>query len=154
VPTGYMTDTGRIAGVVNYWYANASAPAGPTAPFHLRLMTTVAAGNGNVSGTNGTEMATANGYTSGNNVTNSLGSSPTFSTFSATSPAAIVNQQSVTWAATGTWSLPIPGVEIWDTSATPVRFMQGAVTSSITGVVNGDSVQFAAGAISASPVQW
>jgi hypothetical protein len=146
----YMTDTGRTAVVVNYWYANSgTAPPASTPPFHLRLMTAMGAGNGNVSGSNGTEATGSNcpGYTA---LGNSMGSSPTFSTFSATSPAAIVNNSAVTWSATGTWT-SIPGIEIWDNAGTPLRYMQGTVTSAITGVVNGDSVQFAASSVSANP---
>jgi hypothetical protein len=146
----YMTDTGRIASIVNYWFANASAPPAFTTPFNLRLMTAMGAGNGNVSGSNGTEMPTEYGYTL---LGSTMGSNPTFSTFSNTSPAAVVNNTAITWAATGTWP-SIPGCEIWDNTATKLRYMQGTVTSAITGVVNGDSVQFAAGAISANFSGW
>jgi hypothetical protein len=147
-----MTDTGRVAAVVNYWFAhNLTAPPAATSPFHLRLMTAVGT---NTSGANGTEATSGSfaGYTA---LGSSMGADPTFSTFSATTPIPIVNNSSVTWAATGTWASAIPGVEIWGTeSPTPLRYMQGSVTSPITGVVNGDSVQFAASSISASPVAW
>jgi hypothetical protein len=147
-----MTDTGRIAAVVNYWFASGSALPSFTLPFNLRLMTAMGAAPGNVSGSNGTEATGSNcpGYTA---LGSTLGSGATFSTFSATTPIPIVNNNAVTWAATGTWT-SIPGVEIWDNSATKLRYMQGTVTSAITGVVNGDSVQFGASSISASPVQW
>ena len=149
----YMTDTGRVAAVVNYWFANSGATLiAFTVPFHLRLMTTVAGGNGNVSGTNGTEATSGNcpGYTA---LGSTMGGNPTFSTFSATSPAAIVSNSAVSWTATGTWTT-IVAIEIWDTNATtPLRYLQGTI-SNITGVINGDTVQFAAGAITVNPTQW
>jgi hypothetical protein len=146
----YMTDTGRQAAVFNYWYANSGVtPPAATTPFHLRLMTAMGSGNGNVSAANGTELS-ASGYTA---LGSTMGASPTFTTYSATSPAAVSNSNSVSWSATGTWSTVV-GIEIWDTAATPLRYMQGTVTSNITGVVNGDTVQFASGSITANPVQW
>ncbi len=63
------------------------------------------------------------------------------------------NANVVSWNATGTWSA-IPSIEIWDTAGTPLRWLQGALTSSITGVVNGDSVQFAAGSITINSSAW
>jgi len=146
-----MTDTARIGAIVNYWYSAASAPPASVPPFHLRLMTTAAGGNGNVSGTNGTEATSGNcpGYTA---LGASMGSSPTFGTFSPTSPAAISNINAVSWSATGTWTT-IVAIEIWDTAGTPLRFMQGTI-SNITGVINGDTVQFAAASITSNPSQW
>lgn len=112
-----------------------------TPPFHLRLMT---AQGSNTS--NGTEYTTVNGYTAGGS---SLGT-----TFCAAPSAATQsNSNAVTWTATGTWST-ITAIEIWDTAGTPLRWLQGALTSSITGVVNGDTVQFAAGAITISAALW
>lgn len=146
-----MTDTGRVASVWNYWFNASGAATSPTLPFMLRLMTTMGT---NTSGSNGTE-ATAGvcpGYTA---LGSSMGASgATFSAFSATSPAAVVNNSAVTWTATGTWS-SIPGIAIWDSaSGTPLRYLTGTVTSAITGVVNGDSVSFAAGSVSANPSSW
>jgi hypothetical protein len=112
-----------------------------TPPFHLRLMT---AQGSNTS--NGTEYTTVNGYTAGGS---SLGT-----TFCAAPSAATQsNSNAVTWTATGTWST-ITAIEVWDTAGTPLRWLQGALTSSITGVVNGDTVQFAAGAITISAALW
>jgi hypothetical protein len=145
----YMTDTGRVASIFNYWYASGSAPVASTPPFHLRLMTAMGSGNGNVSGSNGTELS-ASGYIA---LGSTMGSSPTFGTFSNTSPAAVSNNTAISWSATGTWST-VNGIEIWDTAATPLRFMQGTVTSPISGVINGDTVQFAAGSITANPAAW
>jgi hypothetical protein len=148
-----MTDTRAISQTVNYWYSNSgTAPTTPTVPFHLRLMTALGSGNGNVNGSNGTEATSGNcpGYTAGGNT---LGANPTFTTMSESSPAAISNENAVSWSATGSWST-IVGVEIWDTAGTPVRWMQGAVTSNITGVSNGDTVNFAIGSITADPTAW
>lgn len=146
----YMTDTGRTAQVFNYWFANSGvAPAAATTPFHLRLMTAMGSGNGNTNGANGTELS-ASGYTA---LGNSMGANPTFGTFSAGTPAAVSNNNTVSWSATGTWTTVV-GIEVWDTAATPLRYLQGTTTSNITGVVNGDTVQFAAGSITANPAGW
>lgn len=146
----YMTDTGRIAAVFNYWFNGGSALPAVATPYWLRLMTAMGSGNGNVAGSNGTELSSATGYTAGGA---SLGASPTFSTFSSASPAAVTNSNAVSWSAGSTWTTVV-GIEIWDNSATKVRFLQGTTTSNITGVVNGDTVQFAAGSISANPSAW
>lgn len=144
-----MTDTGRVASVFNYWFASGSAPVASTPPFHLRLMTAMGTSPGNTNGANGTELS-ASGYTA---LGSTMGASPTFATFSAGTPAAVGNSNSVSWSATGTWTTVV-GIEIWDTAATPLRFLQGTTTSNITGVVNGDTVQFAAGSITANPSAW
>src|ERR1035441_1914205 len=114
-----------------------------TPPYHLRLMTTQGSNTAN-----GTEATSGNcpGYTA-------LGSTLGATFCAAPSAGAQTNANSVTWSATGTWSA-IPSIGIWDTAGTPVRRLQGALTSSITGVVNGDSVQFAAGAITIGAGSW
>lgn len=146
-----MTDTGRTAAVFNYWFvATGTVPPVATPPFHLRLMTAMGTAPGNTSGANGTELTGASGYTA---LGASMGSTPTFTTFSATSPAAVVNSNAVSWAATGTWT-SVVGIEAWDTNATPLRYLVGLLTSAVTGVVNGDTVQFAAGSITANPTAW
>lgn len=103
-------------------------------PYHLRLMTT--AGSNTV---NGTEATSVNcpGYTAGGS---------TLGTQFCAAPVAAVqgNSNAVTWNATGTWTT-VAGIEVWDTASTPLRWLQGTVTSPITGVVNGDSVTFAGG---------
>jgi hypothetical protein len=139
----YMTDTGRTAAFLNL-ALNAGGALTITQPYHLRLMTTMGSGNGNVNASNGTESTsgTCPGYTAGGS---SLGASSPFGSFSTTAPTAS-NANSVSWSATGTWST-ILGIEIWDTAGTPLRWFQGTLTSNITGVVNGDTVQFAASAI-------
>jgi hypothetical protein len=112
-------------------------------PYHLRLMTT--AGSNTV---NGTEATGANcpGYTAGGATLGSQFCAP---------PVAGVqsNANSVTWNATGTWTT-VPGIEVWDTAATPLRWLQGLVSSPISGVVNGDSVIFAAGSTTLNSASW
>ena len=104
----YMTDTGRSAALLNYAISGGAA-ATATQPLMLRLMTTQATGNGNVNGTNGTEMTTEYGYTA---LGSTLGASVPFGTFPA-STATQTNANAVSWSATGTWPA-IPAIEIWD----------------------------------------
>lgn len=114
-----------------------------TPPFHLRLMTTQGSNT-----SNGTEATsgTCPGYTAGGS---SLGT-----TFCAAPSGGIQsNSNTVSWSATGTWS-SVPAIEIWDTASTPLRWLQGALTATVSGVVNGDTVQFAAGAISLNAASW
>lgn len=114
-----------------------------TPPLKIRLMT---AQGSNTS--NGTEATSGNcpGYTAGGS---SLGSSG----FGAPSAGQQTNNNSVSWSATGSWST-ITAIEIWDSAGTPLRWLQGALTSNITGVANGDTVQFAAGSITVNASAW
>jgi hypothetical protein len=114
-----------------------------TPPFHLRLMTAQGSNS-----SNGTEATSGNcpGYTA-------LGSSLGTTFCAAPSAGTQSNSNAVTWTATGTWTT-ITAIEIWDTAGTPLRWLQGALTSSITGVVNGDTVQFAGAAISLNASLW
>ena len=143
----YMTDTGRSAALLNYVFDGASAPA-ITQPYMLRLMTAMGSGNGNVNGTNGTQLS-ASGYTAGGST---LGASAPFGSFPS-STATQTNANAVSWNATGTWTTVV-GIEIWDSAGTPLRWNQGTLTSNITGVVNGDTVQFSSGAISLNAAGW
>jgi hypothetical protein len=147
----YMTDTFWTAAVMNMLFNGGSAPSAPTAPLHLRLMTALGAGNGNVSGSDGTEATSSNcpGYTAGGS---SLGSTA-FGSFSASSPAAVTNNNQVSWSATGSWAT-IVGIEIWNTNGSPSRQAQGAVTSAISGVGSGDTVEFPAASISLDATAW
>lgn len=114
-----------------------------TPPYRLRLMTT--AGSNTV---NGTEATGSNcpGYTAGGS---SLGTQ-----FCAAPSAGIQsNANSVTWTVTGTWTT-VNGIEVWDNAGTPLRWLQGGLASPLTGVVNGDSVVFAAGAVSLNASGW
>lgn len=115
-----------------------------TPPFFLRLMT---AGGTNTS--NGTEATAGNcpGYVA-------LGSSLGSSAFGTPSAGSQTNNNAVSWSATGAWST-ITTIEIWDSNAgTKLRWLQGALTSNITGVANGDTVQFAVGSITVNASAW
>jgi hypothetical protein len=112
-------------------------------PYHLRLMTTQGSNT-----SNGTEATSGNcpGYTAGGST---LGAQ-----FCVTpSGGQQTNTNSVSWSATGGWTA-IPSIEVWDTAATPLRKLQGALSSSITGVTNGDTVQFAVAAITVNASAW
>lgn len=111
-----------------------------TPPFKLRLMS---AQGSNTS--NGTELTTTGGYTAGGA---SLGT--TFC--AAPSGGSMTNSNLVSWSASGTWSTVV-AIEIWDSAGTPLRWLQGSITS-ITGVVNGDTVQFAIASITVNASQW
>jgi hypothetical protein len=114
-----------------------------TPPFHLRLYS--ATGSETASGT---EQANGNGYTTGGATLGSQFANTVAS-------GAFTNLNAVSWTATGTWSPATQtAIEVWDTAATPLRYLWGALTSSITGVANGDTVQFAAAAISVSALTW
>ena len=97
----------------------------------------------------GTEQTGTNGYTTG-------GSTLGAPAVNALSAGATANTNAVTWTATGTWANATNGVEIWDSSGTPVRILWGALTVAIaaSAVVNGDTVTFAAGAITVSGATW
>ena len=112
-------------------------------PYHLRLMTAQGSNS-----SNGTEATSGNcpGYTA-------LGSTLGTTFCAAPSAGTQSNSNAVTWTATGTWTT-ITAIEIWDTAGTPLRWLQGALTSSITGVVNGDTVQFAGAAVTISAALW
>lgn len=137
-----MTDQNRVNALLNWMFNGGGAPT-ITSPYHQRLLT---ANGSNTS--NGTESTSGNcpGYTAGG-VT--MGSP----SFGAASAGVVANSNIQSWAATGSWST-ITGTEIWDTAGTPLRWLQGALTSNITGVSNGDTVQFAAASISANASQW
>lgn len=149
-----MTDQTRVNSIIQALYTSSTSftitpgTGGGSAftvtpPFHLRLMT---AQGSNTS--NGTEATSVNcpGYSAGG-----LSLGATFC--GAPSAGSMSNSNSVSWNATGTWST-ITSIEIWDTAGTPLRWLQGALTSSITGVVNGDTVQFAAASITVNASAW
>jgi hypothetical protein len=114
-----------------------------TPPFFLRLMSTQGSNT-----SNGTEQANGNGYVTGGA---SLGSVFAGSVAS----GAFSNANAVSWTATGTWSPATQtSIEIWDSSGTKLRYLQGALTSSITGIANGDTLTFAVAAVSVSAATW
>jgi hypothetical protein len=148
-----MTDTAQVAKFINYMFANAgSITTTITTPLKLRLMTAMGSSPANQSGHNGTELSTATGYTTGGSAL-SASNAAAFGTFSGTSPAAVTNINAVSWSVGSSWSTVV-GVEIWDSTGTPVRMAQGTLTSNITGATNGDTVQFASGAISLDATSW
>lgn len=111
-------------------------------PYNLRLMQTM--GGSNV--TNNTELGNGNGYTTN-------GASMGSSAFAAPSGGISLNSNVISWSASGSAWSTVNGIEIWDTSGTPLRWLQGSITP-ITGVVSGDTVSFAAGSISINASQW
>lgn len=147
-----MTDQGRTNTFLNFAFAAGSIMT-VTAPYHLRLMSAMGSGNGNTSGANGTELTSGNspGYTA---LGNTMGSSPTFATFSA--GASTGNSNAVTWTASGTWTAGVLGIEVWDTAATPLRWLQGTLSTAIGAsvVVNSDTVSFAASSIVPNAGAW
>jgi hypothetical protein len=60
------------------------------------------------------------------------------------------------WTASGTWTDAINGVEIWDSAGTPLRYLFGSLTVAIgaSTVLNGDTVTFAIGAVTADASAW
>jgi hypothetical protein len=134
-----MTDQNRVATIMNAILEGTAAPTWPTA-LHLRLLTTQGSNT-----SNGTEATSGNcpGYTAGG----------TAVTFGANSSGTTASSSAPSWTATGSWST-ITAIEIWDTAGTPLRWFQGALSASITGVANGDTVQFATGAITLNASAW
>lgn len=121
-----------------------------TPPFRLHLYSTTGTET-----TTGTEnvAGTSPGYTSGFPSGGlSLGSSA-FGSFSA---GASSNGSAVTWTATGTWTLGVAGIEIWDSAATAVRYLWGALSTAIGAsvVVSSDTVTFAIGSLNVSGATW
>lgn len=110
-----------------------------TPPFFLRLMTAMGGGNTG----NNTELS-ATGYTAGGNT---MGS-PAFGNPSA---GVISSSNSVSWTAGAAWSAVL-GIEIWDSAATKLRYLQGSITS-VT-LANGNTLTFAAAAITADASAW
>lgn len=139
-----MTDRTLVGKIADFLLHNGSALTQPTSPLHLRVMT---ATGSNTAG--GTEATGGNnpGYTAG-------GLTMGTPSFGASSAGVSASVNAVSWTATGTQTANLVGAEVWDTAGTPVRILQGALSSSITGVVNGDTIQFAGGAITADMSQW
>ncbi len=134
-----MTDRNRVATLMNAIVNGGAAPTWPTA-LHLRLLTAQGSDT-----SNGTEATSGNcpGYTAGGVAI----------TFGANSSGVSTSTNAPSWTATGSWST-ITSIEIWDTAGTPLRWFQGALTASITGVSNGDTVQFATGAVTLDASAW
>lgn len=142
--TGYMTDRNRVAKIANA-ILNGGYQSLDTWPTGLTLrLLTAQSGNGNTS--NGTEATSTNcpGYTAGGATI----------TFGANASGVSTSTDSQSWTATGAWTSNVTAVEIWDTAGTPLRWLQGALSASITGVALGDTVSFAAGAVTADFSAW
>lgn len=135
-----MTDQTRVNSIIGFFLGvTGSLPAQPTA-HHLRLMTAQGSDT-----SNGTEATAGNcpGYTAGG----------VSITYGAASAGVVTSSNTQSWTATGSWTT-ITAVEDWDTAGTPLRWLQGALTASITGVANGDTVQVATAAVSANASAW
>jgi hypothetical protein len=103
----------------------------PTTPVHCRLMT---ANGTNTS--NGTELATSGGYTSGTGA-------PTV-TFAAASAGSKASNAAVT--VTNMPATTINGVELWSSDATPKRLWWGPLTAAKT-TNSGDTFTIASGSL-------
>jgi hypothetical protein len=114
-----------------------------TPPFLIALMTAMAGGQT----ANNTELASGSGYTNLAGGGKTMGS-PAFGT-----PAAgvITNSNVISWTASPGWTAVI-GIEVWDSAATKLRYLQGSITS-VT-LANGNTLTFAAGSISADASAW
>lgn len=141
--SGSMTDRTWAAALMDFTLHGSSAPTTPTQPLHLRLDTVQGSNTGAA-----TEATSGNcpGYTAG-------GSSMGNPSFGANSSGVSTSANAVSWSATGSWTT-IVSCEVWDTAGTPARKLQGALSASITGVSSGDTVQFAAGAVTADASAW
>lgn len=150
----FMTDQNRVNALLQGIFTASTPTTWPmgtgggssivlTPPYFLRLMTATGTNT-----SNGTEATSGNcpGYTANGS---SLGSSA----LGTPSGGSQTNNNSVSWSATGSWTT-ITGIEIWDSNSTKLRWLQGALTSSITGVANGDTVSFAAASITANASSW
>jgi hypothetical protein len=109
-----------------------------TPPFFLRLMSAQGSNTAN-----GTELS-ATGYTAG-------GSTMGSPAYGNPSGGVITSSNAVSWTAGAAWPAVV-AVEIWDSAATKLRYQQGAITS-VT-LANGNTLNFAAGSISADSSQW
>lgn len=140
--TSMMDRTNVVAPTMDFWLHAGAALTAPTQPLHLRLMTAQGSNTAN-----GTEATATNcpGYTAGGAA---IGVSPSFG---ANSAGVSASTAAVSWTASGAW-VAIPAAEVWDTAATPKRLVQGAITSFT--LANGNTVNFASGAITADSSQW
>jgi hypothetical protein len=115
-----------------------------TTPLHLRLYSVTGSETAS-----GTEQTGTNGYTT-------LGSTLGTNAFAAFSGGTSSNANQVQWTATGTWASATNGIEVWDTSGTPIRILWGALTTAIaaSAVTSGDTVTVAASAITVNASAW
>jgi hypothetical protein len=138
-----MSDRTNVASkTMDYFLHGSSAPTAPTQPLHLRLMTTQGSNT-----SNGTEATTAAGYTAG-------GVTMGNPSFGANASGISSSANSESWTATATFPAagPALAIEIWDTTGTPIRLLQGAITS--VALANGNTLTFAAASITADASAW
>lgn len=152
LPSGTMTDQNRVNAIMQALFTSSTtftitpgtgggSAFAMTPPLYLRLMTAIGSNT-----SNGTELANGLGYLTGG-VT--MGSAA----FAAPSAAVQLNSNAISWTVTGAWST-VTSLEIWDSAGTKLRWLFGALTSSIVGASNGDTVQFASSSISISGAAW
>jgi hypothetical protein len=146
-----MTDRNRVAALAQAIFVSSTSftitpgTGGGSAftitpPYKFRLMT--AAGSNTA---NGTEATGSNcpGYTAGGQSMGATGWSY--------SAGIISNANALPWTATGAWSA-IVGGEAWDSAGTPLRWLQGPITSFT--LANGNTVNFAVAAITGDLTAW
>ncbi len=102
-----------------------------TAPIHVRYITAIGS-----AATAGTELGTAQGYTSGTGA-------PTV-TFAASASASAASNAAVT--TTNMPAATITGIELWDSAGTPLRKWFGNTTAPKT-TNSGDTYQIASGSL-------
>jgi hypothetical protein len=126
-------DAAHAANIVDASLGTASFVA-TTTPIRFRLMTT----NGTAT-SNGTELATSGGYTSGTGAP-----SVTFAAASTTTGVALSNSAITV---TNMPATTVVGGELWDSAGTPKRKWQGALSASKT-TNSGDTFSVASGSLS------
>jgi hypothetical protein len=109
-----------------------------TPPLKLRLMST--AGSNTAAGT---ELS-ATGYTA-------LGNTMGATAFGAPAAGVQSNSNPVSWTAGAAWAAVL-AIEIWDVSGTPLRLLQGGITT-VT-LANGNTLTFPAASITADHSTW
>lgn len=112
------------------------AMANATTPVRCRQMTTVGS-----SSSNGTELATSGGYTSG------AGAPSVTWGAAASTPASGASTTAVT--ITNMPATTINGIEIWDSAGTPLRQELGSLTVPKT-TASGDTLSYAIGALTSA----
>jgi hypothetical protein len=117
-----------------------------TLPFRLHLMTAVGSETAA-----GTELTTGSGYTSGYNASGGQSLGTVFA--GSVSGGQFSNANAVSWSATGSWTT-VTSIEIYDSASSAVRHLWGTLSANISGVANGDTVQFAAASITVNASQW
>jgi hypothetical protein len=126
-------DAAHAANIVDASLGTASFVAS-TAPMRFRLMTT----NGTAT-SNGTELASSGGYTSGTGAP-----SVTFAAASTTTGVALSNSAITV---TNMPATTVVGGELWDSAGTPKRKWQGALSASKT-TNSGDTFSVSSGSLS------